>query len=163
VRKFPFSSVFSNPFKGCILIFEYSYFLLQKNGDASNTLDLAVKEYQTSGTQAIVLNALQHAIKEHSNDHYNALMRVTIDIIVNNCMCKWFFSALHKVSNDVCQQRSSFHPNHTWRFSLTRIFFLAEDFATCYNTCLCCDMLSTCYSVPIFYECHLYGPLTSTI
>jgi len=88
VRKLPFSYVFSNPFKGCILIFEYSYFLLQKNGHASNTLDLAVKEYQTSGTQATVLNALQHAIKENSNGHYDVLMQVTVDIIVNNCMCK---------------------------------------------------------------------------
>ena len=119
VRKLSFSHVLSKPFKGCILIFEYSYFLLQQNGDASNTLDLAVKEYQTSGTQATVLNALQHAIKEHSNNNYDALMQVTVDIIVNNCMCKWSFSGLHKVSNDVCQQRSSFNPNHIWRFSLT--------------------------------------------
>jgi len=91
VRKLSFSHVLSKPFKGCILIFEYSYFLLQQNGDASSTLDLAVKEYQTSGTQATVLNALQHAIKEHSNHNYDALMQVTVDIIVNNCMCKYPF------------------------------------------------------------------------
>jgi len=88
VRKLPFSHVFSNPFKGCILIFEYSYFLLQTHGNASNTLDLAVKEYQTSGTQATVLNALQHAINENSNGHYDVLMQVIVDIIVKNCMCK---------------------------------------------------------------------------
>jgi len=88
VRKPPFSYVFPNLFKGCILIFEYSYFLLQKNRDASNTLDLAVKEYQSSGTQATVLNALQHAIKENSNGHYDVLMQVIVDIIVKNCMCK---------------------------------------------------------------------------
>ena len=87
VRKLPFSYVFFNPFKGCILVFEYSYFLLQQNRDASNTLDLAVKEYQSSGTQATVLNALQHAIEENSNYHYDVLMQVTVDIIVNNCMC----------------------------------------------------------------------------
>jgi len=88
VRKYIFSYVPPKHFKGCILIFEYAYFLFQQNGHANNTLDLAVKEYQTSGTQAIVLNALQHVIKEHSNDNYDALMQVTIDIIVNNCMCK---------------------------------------------------------------------------
>jgi len=88
VRIFSFSYVLPKQFKGCILVFEYSYFLLQKNGDASNTLDLAVKEYQTSGTQATVVNALQRAIKEHSNNNYSALMQVTVDIIVNNCMCK---------------------------------------------------------------------------
>ena len=52
-----------------------------------NTLDLAVEEYESSGTQAIVLSALQHAINEHSND-YDVLMQAIIDIIVKNCMCK---------------------------------------------------------------------------
>ena len=87
VRKISFSHVLSKQFKACILVFEYSYFLLQQNGDARNTLALAVKEYQSSGTKATVLSALQHAIKEHSND-YNALMPVITDIIVNNRMCK---------------------------------------------------------------------------
>ncbi|KIM53387.1 hypothetical protein SCLCIDRAFT_1222844, partial [Scleroderma citrinum Foug A] len=72
---------------GCILVFEYSYFLLQKNRDTRNTLDLAVKKYQSSGTQATVLSALQHAINEYSNDH-GVLMQTIIDIIVDNCMCK---------------------------------------------------------------------------
>ncbi|KIM58397.1 hypothetical protein SCLCIDRAFT_1218771, partial [Scleroderma citrinum Foug A] len=72
---------------GCILVFEYSYFLLQQNGDTSNALDLAVKEYQSSGTQATVLTALQHAINEYSND-YGVLMQAIIDIIVDNRMCK---------------------------------------------------------------------------
>jgi len=88
VRNTSFSYVSPKQFKGCILIFEYSYFLEQQNGHSSNTLDLAVKEYQTSGTQAIVLNALQHAIKEHSNNGYDALMQTIVDIIVNHCMCK---------------------------------------------------------------------------
>ncbi|KIM67764.1 hypothetical protein SCLCIDRAFT_1209896, partial [Scleroderma citrinum Foug A] len=72
---------------GCILVFEYSYFLLQQNGDTRNTLNLAVEKYQSSGTQATVLNALQHAINEYSND-YDVLMQAIIDIIVDNCMCK---------------------------------------------------------------------------
>jgi len=88
VKKFSFSYVLPKKFKGCILIFEYSYFLLQQNGDPSKTLALAVKRYRSSGTQAAVLNALQHAIKEHSNNNYDALMQATVDIIVNACMCK---------------------------------------------------------------------------
>ncbi|KIM50075.1 hypothetical protein SCLCIDRAFT_1225494, partial [Scleroderma citrinum Foug A] len=74
---------------GCIIVFEYSFFLLQKGGDVTsrNALDLSVKEYETSGTQATVLSALQHAIKEHSNDH-DTLMQAIIDIILTNRMCK---------------------------------------------------------------------------
>jgi len=88
VRKIiSFSYVFPKQFKGCILVFEYSYFLLQQNGDARNTLDLAMKVYKTSGTQTTVLHALQHAIKEHSSD-YDTLMQVIVDIIVKHCMCK---------------------------------------------------------------------------
>ena len=87
VRQISFSYVLPKQFKGCILVFEYSYFLLQQNGDTMNTLDLAVEEYESSGTQAIVLSALQHAINEHSND-YDVLMQAIIDIIIKNCMCK---------------------------------------------------------------------------
>jgi len=87
VRKISFSNIHPKHFKGCILIFEYSFFLLQQIGDARNTLYLAVNEYRSSGTQATVLNALQHAIKEHGND-YDTLMQVIINIIVNNRMCK---------------------------------------------------------------------------
>jgi len=87
VRMITISSIPPKQFKGCILVFEYSYFLLQKNGDARNTLDLAVKEYQSSGTQATVFNALQRAIKEHGNN-CDILMEVIIDIILNNRMCE---------------------------------------------------------------------------
>ena len=108
VRKISFSYILHKQFKGCILVFEYSYFLLQKNDDAKNVLDLSVKEYQSSGTQATVLKALQHAINEHENEH-DALMQVIIDIILNNRMCKLFFSGLHEVFIDVHQQSSSFN------------------------------------------------------
>ena len=90
VRKIILSYALPKQFKGCILVFEYCCCLLQNDGDASNILDLAVKEYKSSGTQATVLNALQHAIKEHDND-YGILMQVIIDIILNNRMCKSFF------------------------------------------------------------------------
>ena len=87
VRQISFPYVLPKQFKGCILVFEYSYFLLQQNGDTRNTLNLAVEKYQSSGTRATVLSALQHAINEYSND-YDVLMQAIIDIIVDNCMCK---------------------------------------------------------------------------
>ena len=87
VRNFCFFYSLPKQIKGCILVFEYSYFLFQKLEDARKTLDLAVKEYESSGTQANVLNALQHAIEQYSNDH-DALMQAIIDTIVNNCMCE---------------------------------------------------------------------------
>jgi len=76
-------------FKGCILIFEYTYFLLQQNEDTStrNALNLAVEEYERSGTLAAVLDALQHAIEQHGDDH-NALTPAITEIILNNRMCK---------------------------------------------------------------------------
>ena len=91
VRKI--SSMYSmllNGFKGCILVFEYTYFVLQTNGDGRNALHIAVKEYQSSGTQASVLTALQHAIKEYGNDH-DVLRQAIIDIIITNRMCKLIF------------------------------------------------------------------------
>ena len=75
-------------FKGCILVFEYSYFLfLQKNKNRRNVIDAAVKQYQVSGTQVAVSNALHQAIREHENDH-GALEKTIFDIVVKNQMCK---------------------------------------------------------------------------
>ncbi|KAL4073062.1 hypothetical protein V8B97DRAFT_304628 [Scleroderma yunnanense] len=72
---------------GCILVFEYSYFLIQNNGQAYNAFNVAVKEYQKSGTQSAVLKALQHAIQEHGSD-CATLQKVIIDIILENSMSK---------------------------------------------------------------------------
>ena len=82
-----FSSIMSKHFKGCILVLEYCYFLSQTNSNAKNAFAIALKEYQQSGTQAIVSNVLQDAIKEHSNDH-DTLIYVITDIILTNQMCK---------------------------------------------------------------------------
>ena len=76
--------------KGCILIFEYTYFLLQQNEDTSSALNLAVKEYERSGTQAAVLNALQYVIQQHGNDN-DALTSAITKIIFNHRMCKFIF------------------------------------------------------------------------
>ena len=74
--------------KGCILVFEYSYFLfMQKNRDRRSVIDAAVKQYQESQTQVDVSNALQQAIREHGND-YGALEKAIFHIVVENQMCK---------------------------------------------------------------------------
>ena len=76
-----------NP-QGCILVFEYCYFLLQKDGvHANNAIDLALQEYQKSGTQATVCGALQHAMNVHGHD-CDALLDTIIEIILTNRMCK---------------------------------------------------------------------------
>ena len=82
-----FLSIMSKHFKGCILVFEHCYFLLQTNNNAQNALDIALKKYQQSETQVIVFNALQDAIKKHEDDH-DTLMNVVTDIIITNQMCK---------------------------------------------------------------------------
>ena len=82
-----FLSIMSKHFKGCILVLEYCYFLSQTNSNAKNTFAIALKEYKQSGTQAVVSNALQDAIKKHSDDH-DTLIYVITDIILTNQMCK---------------------------------------------------------------------------
>ena len=74
--------------KGCILVFEYSYFLfLQKDRDRRSVINAAVKQYQESQIQVDVSNALQQAIREHGNN-YGALKKAMFDIVVKNQMCK---------------------------------------------------------------------------
>ena len=81
--------LFSEHFKGCILVFEYYYFLSQTNSNAKNAFAIALKEYQQSETQAIVSNALQDAIKKHGDDH-DTLINAITDIILTNQMCMSF-------------------------------------------------------------------------
>ena len=73
-------------FIGCVLIFEYLFFLLQSNKDESHILKLAINTYQQSGIQATVVNSLQNAIQQHGDD-YDILFKVIIDIVLNNQMC----------------------------------------------------------------------------
>ncbi|KAL4074760.1 hypothetical protein V8B97DRAFT_1609322 [Scleroderma yunnanense] len=74
---------------GCILIFEYSYFYMQATTNWKNIIALAVKEYQQSGTQSTVVDALYHTIQKHSKDHVK-LLQAVFDIIVENCMSNKF-------------------------------------------------------------------------
>ena len=86
----PFFHILSEQcFVGCILVFEYLYFLLQSNKDEKHaSLELAINTYHTSGTQATVANSLQNAIDQHYGDNHDTLSRAIIDIILSNQMCK---------------------------------------------------------------------------
>ena len=83
--------VFLNDFQGVSLVFEYTWFLLQQTKNPDNNparlIDLATMAYQTSRTQATVLNALQPAIEENY-DNPDILSNVIIGIIHNHRMCK---------------------------------------------------------------------------
>jgi len=88
VRHIQSLSTISEYVKGCILIFEYSYFYLQAKADQRTIIALAVKEYQESSIQSTVVVALQHTIQEHNKDHMK-LQQAIFDIIVENRMCKF--------------------------------------------------------------------------
>ena len=82
-----FSYFFKWYFTGCILIFEYLYFLLQSNKDGRHSLDLAINTFQNSGTQATVINSLQDVIQQYGDNH-DTLSKAIISIIIDNRMCK---------------------------------------------------------------------------
>jgi len=81
-------STISKFVKGCILIFEYSYFYLQAKADQKDIIALAVKECQESRIQSSIVVALQHIIQEYNEDHIK-LQQAILDIIVENRMCKF--------------------------------------------------------------------------
>ena len=82
---------FFNDFQGVFLVSEYAWFLFQQTNNPDTNLawlfTLATKAYQTSATQATVLNTLQLAIEEHC-DNPDILSNVIIGIIHNHRMCK---------------------------------------------------------------------------
>ena len=86
-----FLFTFLNDFQGVFLVSEYAWFLFQQTKDPDNNparlFALATKAYQTSGTQATVLNALQLAIEEHC-DNPDILTNAIIGIIQSHRMCK---------------------------------------------------------------------------
>ena len=87
----PIVTLGSNYSQGVLLVFEYTWFLLQQTKDVECNhpalIALAIKAYQTSGTQISVLNALQPAIEEHIDNH-DMFTNVIIDIIHKHRMCK---------------------------------------------------------------------------
>ena len=82
--------IFLNDFQGVCLVLEYAWFLSKRTNNADNNLAPATKAYQTSVTQAAVLNALQPSIEEHCGNP-DILINVIISIIHKHRMCKWVF------------------------------------------------------------------------
>jgi len=109
VSKISSLCVLSKDFKGCILVFEYIYFLLQANEDANNALHLALNEYRNSGTLATVICAIMDAMKAAMENDDFSFVDAIIDIILNNRMCKLILFKTTKGSNYIYQQRNSFN------------------------------------------------------
>ncbi|KAI6097634.1 hypothetical protein EDD16DRAFT_596921 [Pisolithus croceorrhizus] len=75
---------------GAILVFEYLYFLLQVQGGWDNlqdSLTLAVKEYQSSGTHAKVNESIQKAFEKYG-DNVDNLCPVLVHIAKENQLSK---------------------------------------------------------------------------
>jgi len=74
--------------KGCLIIYEYSYFHLQAQGNPQDVIAFAVKKYEDSGTQANVFHSLQQVLQQH--DHASiTLQKLIFDIILRNRMCQF--------------------------------------------------------------------------
>ncbi|KAI6022615.1 hypothetical protein EDC04DRAFT_3092751 [Pisolithus marmoratus] len=84
---------------GTILVLEYLYFLLQgKDGkhDVQVDLDLAVGEYQTSGTRESVLKLINEAFQEHGKN-MELLCPILVQVAKEKKMYVWCLSeALHQ-------------------------------------------------------------------
>jgi len=117
-----FLSTISKYVKGCILIFEYSYFYSQAKADQKDVIALAVKEYQESRIQSTVVVALQHTIQKHDKDDIK-LQQAIFDIIVENRMCK-FVLFINEILNGVLFEQSNliWHSSQKIRLDQTRFF-----------------------------------------
>lgn len=73
---------------GCILLAEYAYFFL-RNGrlEAKDIFRNAVREYNASGTKAVIQEAVANAIEEHGNN-LDKLGSNILDIVLKHRMCK---------------------------------------------------------------------------
>jgi len=73
--------------KGCIIVYEYSYFCLQAEGNPHDVIAIAVKQYEDSGTQANVFHSLQQVLQQHDNASVT-VEKLIFDIILRNRMCQ---------------------------------------------------------------------------
>ena len=74
--------------KGCIIVYEYSYFCLQAKGNPQDVIAFAVKKYQDSGTQANVFHSVQQVLQQH-DDTSTTVQKLIFDIILRNRMCQF--------------------------------------------------------------------------
>ena len=73
--------------EGCLIVYEYSYFCLQGQGNLQDVIALGVKQYEDSGTQASVFQDLQQVFQAH-DDNDVTMQPLILDIILRNRMCK---------------------------------------------------------------------------
>jgi len=74
--------------KGCLIVYEYSYFCLHGRGNSQDVTALSVTQYEESGTQANVFQDLQQVLQEHEHSDYVTVQKLILDIILRNRMCK---------------------------------------------------------------------------
>jgi len=74
--------------KGCIIVYEYSYFCLHARGNSQDVIALSVMQYEESGTQANVFQDLQQVLQEHEHSDYVTVQNLILNIILRNRMCK---------------------------------------------------------------------------
>ena len=74
--------------KGCIIVYEYSYFCLHARGNSQDVIALSVTQYEESGTQANVFQDLQQVLQEHEYSDNVTVKKLILDIILRNRMCK---------------------------------------------------------------------------
>jgi len=74
--------------KGCLIVYEYSYFHLQAKGNHQDVFAFAVKKYEDSGTQANVFHSLQQVLQQHDCASIT-LQELIFDIILRNRMCQF--------------------------------------------------------------------------
>jgi len=73
--------------KGCLIVYEYSYFCLHARGNSQDVIALSVMQYEDSGTQANVFQDLQELLQKHEHD-YVTVEELILDIVQRNRMCK---------------------------------------------------------------------------
>ena len=74
--------------KGCIIVYEYSYFCLQ--GKLQDVIALGVKQYEDSRAQASVFEDFKQVFQAHNN--HVTMESIILDIIQRNHMCKLMVS-----------------------------------------------------------------------
>jgi len=74
--------------KGCLIVYEYSYFHLHTKGNPQDVIAFAVKKYEDSGTQANVFHSLQQVLQQHDCASMT-LQKLIFDIILRNRMCQF--------------------------------------------------------------------------
>ena len=71
--------------KGCLIVYEYSYFCLQGRGNSEDLILPSIKQYEESGTQAKVFLELQQMLQD---DDDVPVQELILDLVLRNCMCK---------------------------------------------------------------------------